>query len=363
MLGVGKVLDMVRGRGGDGETAVYEFRSQQDPELKETFEKMKKTQTGLMEMNEFLRGALDIQPDQGRSFVARCLALITPRWMYPRMPAQLLKLMAEEADALHLIHGLYRERINNHQEALRNCAKIGIKKQDDHEKLIGDLQKAKDENWNAQKLQDHMSAKAGIEVFDEVKKLLDDNFKLLSPEEKEARKQHLMLQITNNVRGSDSLMKLIAKVLASGISVFNTFTAEFFAYVQFYEPMAVIRDSAEVMTESNQVMYAGREALLATAQKAVDAIIVALEAKAHIARYSIASPEMEAALESEMNRLEATIAEVKIIEAAALEDGQKQLALEEGKNTARQLTDGGNAIDAEIVGEPRLATGGFSGKG
>lgn len=362
---VGKVLDLVKRRESDG-NSVYEFKSQQDPELIATFERIREKREGLEEMNDVLRSALDIQPDKGRSFIAKCLALVTPKWMYPRMPTKLLKLMAEEADALELFEGSYRNTINEYQNALITGIEVGIKKEEDYEALMKDLQKAKDENWSAQKLQAHIMERAQIKGHEAITKLLDREFGLLSDDEKEKKKQHLLLKLADIAKGNESLIQLIAKTLSADLSVLNTAIAEYYAYKEFYVPIATIRDSAEIMTQTSNTMYAAREALLYTAKMAVDAITVALEANAHVARFSLASPEVRAALEGERKRIEITMEECKVIEAAALEEGQKRLALETGKNdageTARQITDGGT-VEGEIVETPRPAFAGMRGSG
>jgi len=114
--------------------------------------------------------------------------------------------------------------------------------------------------------------------------------------------------------------------------------------------MRVIRDSAETMTDMNESMYASRDAIIITMRTSMEAIGKAIEATGHIAKYSIASPTMNAAIESSRVGLEHHL--------TALKENERRYLLEAGNSPSDTpaLTDGGT-VDAKIVGEPRLATG------
>ena len=347
---VGKVMSLVGvGKNADG-VETYELSSRRDQELRNTLDSLKESKQEFEGLNDFLREALDVHPEKGRSFWAKAIALVMPRSSYRMLPARFLKLMAEEADVLELIERLMRENINNLQGSARDMSIIGTQKYDELEELKTDIQKAKDEGWDAKKLQEHITQKAGIQIFAEVAKLLDKEFGLLSSEEKEEQRASLLNELESNVSIGQDFIKLIGRVESSALKILHRAVSQYYAYRNVYVPMRVIRDSAETMTDMNESMYASRDAIIITMRTSMEAIGKAIEATGHIAKYSIASPTMNAAIESSRVGLEHHL--------TALKENERRYLLEAGNSPSDTpaLTDGGT-VDAKIVGEPRLATG------
>lgn len=288
-----------------------EFKSVSDEALRENIKSLKTSQRELNGINDHIRKVLDLPSDRGRSIVGRALHFIVPKRFYPYVPHSFLKIMAEEYDVLELIEGLMRNNINNVQGALKNIAACTLTKEQEIKQLESDIERAQAENWKAERLQEYVTEMAGIEVYEEIKKLLEDEFQTLSDEEKEARKNELLEQLKSAIVIGGKLMETLGKTCSVGLQVFHRAVGQYFQYVNFYGPITVVRDSAMSLTETNQSMYAARDAIVVTFQASLEAIDAAVQASMLINRYSIASPDMVKLLRSGQERLEKNYLKLK----------------------------------------------------
>lgn len=357
----GKVLDMVRHRESGG-NSVYELQSQRDEKLRESLARMQQNKKDFEDMNDFLRESLDIKSETGRGFFSKILAIITPSFLLKRMSPALMQFIAESADPLAAIANLNRTVINNQQSALKNISEVSADYYDQVEKLKVTVGEAESDNWDAQKLQDYIAEKAEIALDPEIQRLLENEYGLLTPEDKEAIQQSLIRLLKDNVVTGEKLITTLRRAISIGLTELQLAMAQYYSYMHFYLPASTLRDGTEAMTDTSNAMYISRDALIFTIRRSIEALCQTAELAGQIPKYAIAGPEMVKELEAGTAKLEKSLSDLNDSRKRyALED-PKQNFLEAGKETgasSRQITDGGT-VDAEIVETPQPA---FAGPG
>lgn len=274
------------------------MRSTSDRALQESIAAVEKSKNDFVELNNYIRHILDLPTNRAKSWFAKGLNFLIPKRFYPKLPNMLVKLIAEELDALEATEGVFRTKVNNIQMGVKDLTHAIKQKGAEIETLRSDFEQAQEKNWNARELHEYMLDKAGLEVDEEIAELLDDKFNVLSEKEKESRKQRLLQQLERNVSQGRSLVVVGVKACYAGLEVFEAWAGEYYNFVSFYKPLAAIRNSAETMIEGAQVMYASRDALASTFDVSVHAIENALEAVRKCKDYSIVSADMQKLLET-----------------------------------------------------------------
>ncbi|MBI2446656.1 MAG: hypothetical protein HYV51_02420 [Parcubacteria group bacterium] len=314
-----KNLPMKRYNGGNGHviTQQQEFGSLNDRVLQENIAALKESRKELEGINKLVKKALDLPSDRKRSIIAKFLNYLVPTSWYESLPSSVIKLMAEENDVLELIETLMRSNIDSVQDALRELAACAITKREELNTLEADLGVAQKENWDAQALQEYITSKAEIQVYDVVARLLDIEFNALTAEEKEIRKNDLLDKLRSTVVIGGELMETIGKVCSAGLQVFHRGVTQYYDYVNFYRPISVIRDSARNLIEMNHSMYAAKDALIATFRTSLQAIELAVDAANMVNNYSIASSDMKGLLSSGRARLDQKLKALEVSNRSA----------------------------------------------
>src|SRR3989338_4083580 len=79
------------------------IRSASDQALQTNIAALEQSRGELGEIDAFLRKALNLPSERGRSLIARFLLFIIPQRFYDKLPDPLVKFVAEEYDVLELI--------------------------------------------------------------------------------------------------------------------------------------------------------------------------------------------------------------------------------------------------------------------
>lgn len=256
----------------------------------------------LENLNRQISKALNIKVSTSRKIMTRTLNTIIPKRIYGNSPT-IMKFIAEEEDVLELLETLMRNNINGTQVSLKELILVAEDKLQQLDELKQDITKAQEEGWDAQELQNYMMRKSNIEIFDEISRLLSSEFKVLPEESKEERKVVLLDQLRANADVGQELLDLLEKVVMAGLHIFHSAAGQYYAYVNFYRSISVIKKSAEMLTDTNKAMYASREALERTIRESLFAIESSLEAAGLISEYSVVAPEMKTLLRGAKERL------------------------------------------------------------
>lgn len=281
-----------------------EYGLVKDGALAKMMESLKQSKKELEELNNYIKQWCDLPNDRKRSFAAKICYNVLPKKVYSVLPSGFLKFLAEESDVLELIERLMRENVNNTQDALRELAACAISKRQMLDEIEDDLEAARNENWDAQTLQQYMAEKSGIAIYEEVSRLLDAEFNAILEEEKERRKGELLDQLDANIKIGEQFIETLVRVCSAGLDIFHQGICQYYNYINFYRPVAVIRDSAKALIDMNKSMYAAKDALVATFQASLKAIETAVDAASMVEKYSIVAPDMEKLLESGRKRLD-----------------------------------------------------------
>jgi len=281
-----------------------EFGSINDKALKEKLKIIKASHKKLEELDNDIRHTLDLPSDKTQSMVARVFHQLIPQRVYGIMPASLMKFVAEEYDVLEYIETLLRSSVDDIQEALRVLAYWIEQKCAEHEQIFRYLKQAREEDLDAYTLQLYIADHAGIKIFREVAELLDNEFNLLTPEQKEEQKQDILQQLEFNVENGKQFVDYLGQVWAVASREFSKGVFQYFSYLTVYKPLAAVRDAARILTNMNQAMYGAKDAIKATFQTSLKALELAADAAEMADIYSIAAPDMSALIESGKKRLE-----------------------------------------------------------
>lgn len=312
----------------------YESASGHDARLTEAAANIKDAAESIEQLDNQIREIVGAESGRG-GIVAKVLnRLPLPEFILDLLPERLLKVMAENADVLEHIEYLLRRNVDTLQEAVSNIAEVSIMKEEDLKALKKDIGKAIAEKWDAQELQGYLAKRSNIKINQNVQKLLDKEFNVLSEEEKERRRQALLQDLENNENISRTLMALLEDMATAGLQVFHRGMSQYSTYVDVYRLFITLRDSAQAMTRMNQSMYAARDALCLTLQQSVNATKQILRAVELYEQYAIASPKTREFIENQITELK--------IEIAALKAAEEMKAIGDGKDV----------IDAETESVP-----------
>lgn len=284
-----------------------DMKSVSDQTLQESIRSLKESSDELNGLNKRLRDALDLPSDGTKSFMAKCLHFIVPKSFYPSLPNGLVRFMAEEYDVLELIGSLQRRNVNNTQEALRNLALASIAKKEEIDQLRADIKRAREDNWDASQLQQYIAERTELEIYKEITMLFEREFDVLGDEEREARKSQLLDQLEANTVIAGELIGVMHAACSAGLSILHKAVGHYFDYVTVYRPVAVIRDAAKTLTDTNKGMYVAKDAIVTTFQASIDAIRKSVKAAQLVSNYSLVSGDMEKMLEEAQGLVDSDI--------------------------------------------------------
>lgn len=289
-----------------------------DSALRDALAALSQSHKRLIKMDSFIRKSLALPKDRQRGLLVRLISFMVPKTLYPILPQTLVERTAEESDALVSVGSSMRRNVDNAQDALCELGSCASEGRQALNSLEADIRKAKEENWDAQRLQQYMADRAGIQIYDIIAKLLNFEFDTLSGETKEERKQALLDQLESAVVIIRSLMGTVDKACSVGLGVLHKLMVQYFLYTNFCIPVAVIRDSAITMLDSDGSLYAAKDALLTTLQEALTGLEYAADAASMVDRYTLASTDMDDVLKAGQERLNEKLKALQAVDGRAL---------------------------------------------
>jgi len=182
-----------------------------DRDLQENIKTLTIVRNSFDKVDKMVRKAFDLETNRGKRWLARTMGYLTPKFLYEHMPEGMVTFIAEEYDVLELIEHKMRDQINNAQASLRNIANCAVAKKQEINELRSDLEQAKREEWDAQQLHQYITEKAGILVDPEIEQLLDEQFTVLSFDEREGRRTDLFNQLEANAAIGDENLAITKK--------------------------------------------------------------------------------------------------------------------------------------------------------
>lgn len=275
-----------------------EFESDIDRDMREAIKNIGLSKQKFLALDAWIRQIMNLPKSRTRSWLVRSLSFLIPKRFYPNLPDFVTQMVAEEFDALVAAEGKYRTIANDMQSNIKGLVKATKQKGEQLNRLIADIETARSENWSARKLHEYILRSADLKVDPEVSELLDDKFNILGSEEKELKKQRLLLELEGNVTVSKAGVDLNVRSCLACLEVFEVLGVSFYNFVHNYKPAAALRDAAISLVEGGVVMHSGREAIAATYKVSLKAIDDALEAARKCREHSIVSVDMVKLLET-----------------------------------------------------------------
>ena len=274
------------------------MRSTIDEKLRRNLVEMEKNREQMEKLDEYIRVTLKFPSGKKRDWLVRMFKSILPNWFYEKLPDIMVQHIAEEQTVLDLIEMRFRANVINAQETALNQKEVTKEMAIQVAKIREDIEQAKNYNWDARKLHDYSLALTGIEIEPEISELLDSKFNILTPEEKENRRQALLRELEDTAVAGDKWVRLGATGCYACLEQFETLGIAFGRYILFQKPAAAFRDTARALAGADNVMHQSRDAIEATVRVSISVIENSLENIRTVSNYSLTSVDMVRLLET-----------------------------------------------------------------
>jgi len=279
--------------------ATFEFEQPMDREVREAIQAVALSKKKFAALDVWTRQIMNLPSrSKARNWLTGRLYSLVPNSFRQNLPDFVVKMIAEEFDALEAGERRYRTIINDTQAGVKIIVSATNRKGEHLDVLMADIERARAENWDARKFHEYIFENAGIKIDPDISTLLDDKFNVLSPEEKEAMRQRLLGELEGNVVVGRSTVDLAVRSCFACLEVLETMGVGFYNFVHNYKLAAALRDAAISIIEGGTVMHGSKEAIMATYRVSLEAIDSALEAARRCRENSLVSADMVKLLET-----------------------------------------------------------------
>ncbi len=280
------------------ETAVSLLRIDTVPEA---ITKLEEAKERMEEIDRELAHMLGIPDTKPENFLTR-LALYISKEKHRYLGGK---------DPLDVLEENMRGVINDTQSALMLLASTAKNKRQELREMEADLVLARDENWDAAKIQEYIAKKTKMALPEEVKELLLDEFAILPQNEIGAQKTALLAQIESNIHIGERLMGVLSATCCAGLEVFHHGQRQYYDYMCTYREVRAIRNAAKTLVAVDDSLALSRAAVVETYRASIEAIGCALDAARQIEHYAIGSDETILAITDGREKLEARLRGLK----------------------------------------------------
>lgn len=289
--------------------SIIQLRPNQD--IERHMQALHSSKQELESINKYIRRFLGLELGWGQTIFGRMFGKFVPKRFYGVMPAAILRWVAEEADVLEQIEGMMRGCINNNQEAVASIAVCALTELEELQTLIADIETAEKNNWSARQLQEYMAAESQITINPAVVQLLDEKFNIFTDAQKEDKRKELIEQLKILALTRRKLIDTLGSTCSAGLGQLNAVVGQYYAYSRTYRPIAIIRNSARDMLQTDQSLYAARQVLMTTISASVNAIENIIKSAGAVNEYHIASTEFHRLLDESNKRIDTGLAELE----------------------------------------------------
>ncbi len=301
-----------------------------------------KSKQELESINKNIRKLLGLELGWGHTIFGRMFGKLVPKRFYGAMPATILKWVAEEADVLEQIEGMMRECINNNQEAVTTLASCALTEAEELEAFMADIETAEKDDWSARQLQEYLASESQIAINPVIAQLLDEKFNVFTDDQKEGKRKELVEQLKVLALTRRKLIETLSQTCDAGLAQLNAVVGQFYAYSRVYRPIAIIRNSARDMLQTDQSLYAARQVLMTTISVSVNAVENIIKSAGAVNEYHIASGEFHRLLDESNKRID-----TGLVELEKRETGNRRAALNGVNVTPKRQLPASTAIKTE----------------
>lgn len=206
----------------------------------------------------------------------------------------------------------YRKNLNGIQDSLISldgeAQDLGIK----IESNLNLLEQMRDENWSLEqvwgtvvKIASQHNLQTLVSTQDYISRLREE----MSPEDMGQQKEYLIETFQDTLNSQSQLIKVINQSGKAATMAYQMGLAEFVGFMQTAPAVNAVYKAAEILTETNAVMYAGATIPVDMIGKAVDAMTLVVESLSELP--SISSPEALEAIVQKSEQLQTSILKIK----------------------------------------------------
>ena len=316
-----------------GALVTRDIQFRRDRELQKDFQRIKDCRREFEELSGWLIENLDLPANKKRAAMVGFLKKFIPNGFYKVAPAKFTQWIEEETNAVDMVEGLLRKNVGDVQDAVINLKNSAKAEEERLEDFAADIKEAESENWDAQRLHDYLNEASELHIHQDVQELLDENFDILPPEEKEKRRLELLNRLKGNAIGRKRVVEAHGKVCALALQVLHTGACQYFDFVTIARPLKVIHKAAEGMLDMNTAAYAAKDVIKKILRQSAEAFECITEATAKMSEFAISSPDTIALIEDASKKLDGHLLKLEDARSKILqiENKNKELSGEENR--------------------------------
>ncbi|MBI2669654.1 MAG: hypothetical protein HYX20_00685 [Candidatus Yanofskybacteria bacterium] len=289
------------------------FPSTTDNELKVIATKMRRSRETLQRIEKLVNKTFNLPSKSGHNFLSKLFYTVMPNMILDKLPGFVTRnLPPEELNYIHATEQLVRGYTNDVQAVIKKTRKAMEELNGTLIQLRANLQQAEEENWDAKRLQEHITQLAGFQTDEEVSGLLSAEFdRYLSDGEKEIRRINLLDILRTMIQTGEKNMCLLARFGNSELQTFQKAVIQLAGFVKFKNAAIVMKEAAEVVTGTNESVFIARDVLMVTIEQSIQAMESGLEAVAIMPKYLITGTDMQELLKRGTKQLGDGLEKVK----------------------------------------------------
>ena len=309
-----------------------------DRELIENINALSRSRKAFDAGDKMLRKAFDLESGPAKRIFAKMFGAITPKFVYEYLPDSMTLFVSEEFEVVDFTENVLKTRINEVEGLVININDCGKRKRAEIDELRQDIETARAEGWDAERIHDYISKKIGT-VNGKVSDLLGDQFHVLSQEEKDNYRDMLLRRLEHNLINGEKLCTYLGQVIYVSLEFFNELRLQYFDFTNVAMPLKVIKSAAKELLEGNKSVLGANAVFKTNFELTAAAFETITQTGRLLAKNQVASEENLNMIQAGINRLK-----------AGLDEMQKMREITGTRITSAKVLElPGKIIDAETV--------------
>lgn len=260
-----------------------------------------------------------------RSLLAGILPYL-PQWSLQYFPGSALDGAVGEYNPLEVMEERIRTCVSGMAIGLKDIAETTQEENVRLDQLLQDLRRAREEEWDAARLQQYIARESGAEFDEEVLDILQGMFALLPKEDLLRRKNAFLRDLEEVIQSKQKYREALKALCVAGFMVANYGIKQLFDFVENKRPLIILHDTAEDIVGLDEAMFLAKEAVAQTFDASVGVIVDALDNVGHLENYSMVSPEMQKKLQEGTEKINGAL--LRLVELQKKQDREPLLTFE-----------------------------------
>src|SRR6056297_2978449 len=211
---------------------------QQNKEIREISEKLKKAQRNFCKLDENFGLLLETRDSDGQSGLWAKIM---------RKTKKVLRLGREQQRPLRNLSKKIKHLICLLQETLTDVSKVASNVGEELHTSKKELGRIKEENWKLSELREYFLQKAEMTMPAEVSWISKREIELLSEKARERKKSELIHYLENDQKAQASLLRMLGQSAGMALEVLEKASVQYLSLTKVVEPIEILRQATEDM--------------------------------------------------------------------------------------------------------------------